>query len=91
MSLNIQRAINIQRRVSGRGGWLPAFSGESSGRSFERVIPELNAEGYRVLSIVEDRFSLPYRLLQYDIAFVTLFAYWRSPGSIIIGERVDPA
>ena len=91
MSLNIQRPINVQRRVSGRGGWLPAFSGESHGRAFDRVIPELNSEGYRVLFIVEDQFSLPYRLLQNVIAVVTLFAYWRSPGWLIVGERVDPA
>ena len=90
MSVSIQRPINIQRRVSGRGGWLAALLGESHGRAFERVIPDLNAEGYRVVFVVmEDQFSMPYKLLQLMVAVLTAFAYWRTPGWLIIGERVD--
>ena len=82
-------SINIQRRVSSRGGWIPMLQGESQGRAFERVLPEINAQGYRVVFVIEDKPSFAWKLLNMALAFVTLGFYWRTAGVLIIGERMD--
>ena len=80
--------INTQRRASGRGGWIPLFSGESRGRAVQRAVSDINDEGYRVVFIIEDKPSFLWMLLNLGVAIVTLGFYWRSPGMLIIGERV---
>ena len=65
------------------------FSGESLGRSLERVLPELNDDGYRVSFVLPDQPSIGWILLNILIAFCTLGFYWRRAGVLIIGERVD--
>ena len=84
-----QRPYNVQRRVAGRGGWIAMLSGESRGQALERALPELNAEGYRVAFIVEDKPSLGWTLLNALIAVCTLGFFWRTSGLLIIGEHSD--
>ncbi len=83
------KPLNIQVRVSGLGGWIPMLQGESQGRALERVLPELNANGYKVAFIVPDSPSFLWKLLNALIAVVTLGFYWRNAGVLIIGERID--
>ena len=79
--------INVTRRVAYRGGWLGLFSGESQGKALERVIPQLNAEGYRVVFVVPDRWSIAKLLLSVLIAILTLFIFVPTPNLLIIAER----
>lgn len=81
--------INMQQRAPGRGGWIPMFSGESQGRAVERAIRDINANGYRVVFIIEDNPSLLWKLVQLTIAICTLGFYWRTSGVLIIGERME--
>ena len=83
------RPLNVQMRVASRGGWLVIFQGESQGRALERVLPELEHDGYRVAFIVPDSFSLGKKLLNLLLAIVTLGFYYQVEGLLIIGERVD--
>ena len=84
------RPLNIQRRVSGRGGWIGLFTGESQGRALERVLPELNAEGYRIVFIIPDSWSFAKHLLNTIITVATLGIYSQTQGVVIIGERNEP-
>jgi len=77
---------NVVRRVSMRGGWLGLFSGESQGKALERVIPQLNAEGYRVSFIVSDKFSWGRKLLNVLVFAVTLGFVGFVENLMIIGE-----
>lgn len=77
---------NVTRRVAMRGGWLGLFSGESQGKALERVIPALNAEGYRVVFIVPDKFSLFRKVLNVIILVVTLGFVGFVENLIIVGE-----
>ncbi len=83
------KPVNIQMRVSGRGGWIPAFMGESRGKSLERVLPELNDQGYRVAFVVDDRFNFFKIIINLLLAILTLGFYYQVPGLLIIGERID--
>lgn len=82
-------AKNITRRVSMRGGWLGLLSGESQGKALERVIPQMNAEGYRVAFIVPDKFSLAKKMLAFVVLVCTLGFIGLVENLIIIGEA-DP-
>ena len=84
----VSEQVNTQRRASGRGGWIALFSGESRGHAVERAISDINAEGYRVVFIVEDRPNLFWTLLNLLLAIVTLGFYWRTADLLIIGERL---
>lgn len=79
--------MNIVRRVSMRGGWLGLLSGESQGKALERVIPAMNAEGYRVVFIVPDKFSLAKRVLAVLVLVVTLGFVGITENVLIIGEK----
>ena len=83
------RPLNVQTRVASRGGWLAIFQGESQGRALERVLPELEQDGYRVAFIIPDSFSLGKKLLNLLLAVVTLGFFYQVEGLLIIGERVD--
>ena len=87
--LTRNRPLNIQTRVASRGGWLAVFQGESQGRALERVLPELERDGYRVAFIIPDSFSFGKRLLNFLRALVTLGFSYEVQGWLIIGERVD--
>ncbi len=65
------------------------FAGESQGKALNRVFPELNSQGYKVAFIVEDRPSLLWQLMNIFIALGTLGLYWRKPGLLIVGEKVE--
>ena len=88
-TVNDEQPINIQVRVAGRNGWISVFAGESRGKALERILPGLNARGYRVAFVIEDKFSFLRGLLNIVLAIVTLGFYWQSSELIIIGERVD--
>lgn len=77
---------NIVRRVSMRGGWIGLFSGESQGKALERVIPAMNAEGYRVVFIVPDKFSLAKKFLALVVLVITLGFVGIVENLMIIGE-----
>ena len=71
--MNDEQPINVQVRVAGRNGWISIFTGESRGQALERILPSLNARGYRVAFVIEDKFSflrgcsiLFWRLLHSD-------------------------
>lgn len=83
------RPLNIQRRASGRAGWLAMLSGESQGRAVQRILPEMNAEGYKVAFIIEDNPSILWKVFNLVLAVCTLGFYWRASGVLIIGERVE--
>ena len=59
---------NIQVRVSSRGGWISMLQGESQGRALERMLPDLNRQGYRVAFVVDDKFSIGKRILNVLVA-----------------------
>ncbi len=83
------RPLNVQIRVASQGGWLAIFRGESQGSALERVLPELERDGYRVAFIVPDSFSLGKKLLNFLRALVTLGFSYEVQGLLIIGERID--
>ena len=85
----MSKPINIQFRVAGRGGWLPGLAGESQGRALERIMPRMNAQGYRVAFVVPDQFSFLKRMLHLFVQVFTLGAWYHTEGLLIIGELVD--
>lgn len=89
MSAAPERPLNVQRRVDHIGGWVGTFRGESQGAALERVLPGLNADGYRVAFVIPDKFSFGKTLLTILVAVCTLGIYWRGQGVLVIGERVD--
>ena len=64
--------MNVQRRATSIAGWIGLFRGESLGSAVERTIMELNADGYRVVFMVPDRWSVARVLLNILITVVTL-------------------
>lgn len=83
------KPLNITRRVGLRGGWIGLFSGESQGKALDRVIPQLNADGYRVAFVVPDQWSLVKRLWAVVLLVITLGFVGLTQNLLIIGERVD--
>ena len=88
--MNSPKPINIQHRVTVRGGLIPALQGESQGKAFERALPVLNDQGYRVVFMVKDQWN-PFKwfVLTLLLATVTLGLYYKTPNWLIIGERVQ--
>ena len=80
-------AINRTWRVKFRGGWLGLFTGESQGKAMERVLPEMNQQGYRVVFIVSDKFSLVKKFLVLLLAVVTLGFVVLVENLLIVGEQ----
>ena len=87
--MSTEYSHNIQLRVSSRGGWIPMLQGESQGRALERVLPDLNRQGYRVAFVVDDKFNIGKRILNILIATITLGFYYQTQGLLIIGERIE--
>lgn len=83
------KPLNIVRRVSMRGGWIGLLSGESQGKALDRVIPQMNSEGYKVRFVVPDQWSLAKRFLAIVVLVVTLGIVGLNQNLLIIGERVD--
>lgn len=83
--------FNTTRRVSYRGGLIGLFSGESQGKALERELVQLNADGYRVVFIINDRWNFFARLFWALIFILTVFLYSKQPNLLIIGERSDAA
>ena len=83
------KPVNIQQRVSGRGGWIAMLQGESQGRALERVIPTMNASGYRVAFIIPDQWSFARKMLNLLVFFGTAGFFAHTEGVLIIGERMD--
>ena len=73
------RPLNVQIRVASQGGWLAIFRGESQGSALERVLPELERDGYRVAFIVPDSFSLGKKLLNFFACVSDPRIFLRSP------------
>ena len=75
-SLDEPKPINIQHRVTVRSGLIPALMGESQGKAFERALPVLNDQGYRVVFMVKDHWN-PFKwfFLTLLLAMVTFGLY----------------
>lgn len=82
---------NVVRRVAMRGGWIGLLSGESQGKALERVIPAMNAEGYRVAFIIKDQFSWARRVLNLVIFAITLGFVGFVENLLIVGEAQGAA
>lgn len=83
------RPLNVTRRVEMTGGLLGALSGESQGKALERVLPELNAEGYRVVFVLKDQWNIFKKLFFLLVLIVTLGIYGKVENILIVGERVE--
>ena len=83
------RPLNVTRRVEMTGGLLGALSGESQGKALERVLPELNAEGYRVVFVLKDQWNVFKKLFFSLVLIVTLGIYGKVENMLIVGERVE--
>ena len=83
--------MNVQRRATYVAGWIGLFRGESLGSAVERTILELNADGYRVVFMIPDRWSVARVLLNILITVVTLGIVSKARGMLIIGERHEDA
>ena len=83
------KPMNIQRRVSGRGGWIGLFTGESQGRALERILPDMNADGYRVAFIIPDKWSFARHILNIIVLVGTAGFFAHTEGLVIVGERID--
>ena len=83
------KALNITRRVSLRGGLIGIFSGESQGKAIDRVLPEFNAQGYKVTFVVKDEWSFVTSFFLNVLSALTLFIWGARPSLLIIGERAE--
>ena len=78
--------LNVQRRVSVKGGWL--FLGVSLGSALRSALVDLNDDGYRVAFVVPDTPSPFWYFGNLLLAIVTLGFFYRKRGLILIGERL---
>ena len=78
------RFENTQVSATSHGGWL---RGESWGGSLDRAFRDLNSDGYRVVILIPDRWSLWRQLINALRSICTFGFSTRSPGFIVIGER----
>ena len=69
-----------------RGGWIGLFSRERQGNALDRALKELNADGYRVAFVANDRWSFVRYRLEVVVIICTLGLVARSPNLLIIGE-----
>jgi hypothetical protein len=84
------KPVNIQQRVEFTRGLIGALEGESQGRALERVLPELNSRGYRVVFMVKDEWNfLKKFLFTWVFAIITLGLYYRAENWLIIAELIE--
>jgi hypothetical protein len=81
-------AYNVSRRVVYRGGWIGLFGGESQGRAVDRVLRDMNGEGYRVVFVIRDRWNFFRLLVTLIVGIVSLGFIVRTPNLLIIGEPI---
>lgn len=79
---------NTTQRVSVRGGWIGLFSGESQGKAIERGLTRLNADGYRLVFVIEDQWSFFAKFFASLLAGITLGIWVKKPNVLLIGERI---
>ena len=87
--MQIQKGHNVQLRGSVRSGWIGLLRGESAGSIMDRSVEALNEEGYRIVFIIADRWSLGRHLQNLLVGILTLGFVLYSPGYLIIAERGD--
>lgn len=80
-------SINRTERVELKSGWLNM--GESQGRAVDRVIERMNEDGYRLVFITEDKWSLGKKIINFFLTCITFGFRGRRPSVLIVGERVD--
>ncbi|MGE0228825.1 MAG: hypothetical protein AB7U23_09985 [Dehalococcoidia bacterium] len=83
--------MNTTRRVSFRGGWIGLFSGESQGKAIERELVRLNGDGYRLVFVIEDKWSFFAKFFAFLLFCITLGFVGKKPNVLLIGERVSGA
>lgn len=81
--------MNTTQRVSVRGGWIGLFSGESQGKAIERGLTRLNADGYRLVFIIEDQWSFFATFFATLLAIITVGIWVKKPNVLLVGERID--
>jgi hypothetical protein len=82
------RPYNYVHEARYRGGWIGLFSGENQTKAIGRIVHDLNARGYRVAAMVQDRWSFWRRLIWAFVALITLFFVVRSPNVLIVSEPI---
>lgn len=71
-----------------RAGWIGWLSGESQGKALERVVPEMNAAGYRVVFVLADQWN-PFKRLFALVLLICTLGFWTiTPNLLVIGEKV---
>lgn len=78
--------LNRTIRVELKSGWL--HLGESQGRAVDRAIEEMNGDGFKVVFITDDRWSLGKKIINAIITICTLGFRGRRASVLIVGERV---
>ncbi len=79
--------INRTERVELKSGWLNI--GESQGRAVDRAIRRLNEDGYRLVFITEDKWSLARKFFNFLFTCITFGFRGRRPSLLIVGEKTD--
>ena len=80
--------MNRTGRVELRAGWL--HLGESQGRAVARAIVKMNTDGYKVVFITEDKWSLGKRIGNFLLSIISLGFRVRRPSVLLVGELIAP-
>ncbi len=80
--------LNEVRTVTYRGGWPGLFGGENQQKALERALPEINGDGFRVVAVVRDRWSIWKRIGVVLLLVVTLGFVGRVPNVLLITEPI---
>ena len=76
---------NVQLHVSVKSGWLNL--GESLGSATDRALEALNEEGYWVVFVIPDQWSVGRSIVNALVRLFTLGFVAYEPGLLIIAER----
>lgn len=82
------RPYNRTEQASVKTGWL--FFAENQRRAIGRAIEQLNKEGYKVVFITEDRWSLLQKIIQFIVFVCTVGFFGRRPSVLVVGELINP-
>lgn len=72
--------------VKYKRGWPGLFSGENQEKALRRALTDINAQGWRVASTVQDQWSFWRRLGSVLLAIITLGFVVRAPNVLLITE-----
>lgn len=78
---------NVIRRVNRAGGLIGLF--KTQHHVVNDQVRSLNRDGYRVSFIVSDSWTMMQWLGAMVLLVLTLFLYTKSPGLLVVGERIE--